>query len=484
MRVKYRFELPSDTLEAFYMDRSNACFIRGPLGSGKTQTVIMKLLAMTHDQPPNAAKIRPTRLIVVRNTYPDLTATTIRDWEAITGDIAPVKRSHPPQQALEFAIADGTTVRCDVIFIALDRADHVRKLRGLQATIAWLNESKELPYSIVEMIDARLGRYPSRALAGVDCVHSGKIVGDTNAPDDDHWYANMERNPPDGWRFVVQPGAVVREGLKWRVNHDAENIGNLPPGYYEKLLNGKRREWIKVNLANEFGTSVDGKQIQDEFSPDIHVREFDVEPDVSVLIGADWGLTPAIALAQEVDGRLRVFDEIITENMSAVQAADALKLRLATAWPGLRYGHGWGDPGAGRAQTDKNTPFNVFGAAGFTIFPTHTNDFTIRRDAVGAMLSRLVSGEPALTIHRRCTVLRKGLAGHYQFRRIAVAGDDRFHDVPDKNMYSHICEALQYLCVGMGEALKLVSSNDDDIPINFSRDKRGDHPISVLRRGS
>ncbi len=453
MKLNVRFEPPSDLLRDYFEDRSTVSMIRGPLGSAKTQTTIMKLMVMMQEQSPNDQGVRPTRLFIIRNTYPDLMTTTIRDWQAITRDIAPIKLGHPPSQLLKYRLPDRTLVECDVLFIALDREDHVRKLRGAQGTFAWFNEAKELPFAVLSMADARLGRYPSRALAGVDCDHAGRIEGDTNAPDDDHWYSKKEADPPRGWKFFVQPGAVRKADGEWVVNPSAENIRNLPPGYYDKLLQGKKEDWIRVNLANELGTSIDGKPIYEEFNQFIHVKEFGIDPDIRILFGVDFGLTPAMVLAQEVNGQLRVFDEVVTSNFSADELAEAAKRRVSLDYPELRWGHGWGDPsGTSGSQADKKTPFMMMQAAKFNIIPAHTNDFGLRRDAVGSRLKRLtMTGEPAMIIHPRCSVLKKGMAGYYMYRRLRVSGDDKFHDVPDKNVYSHICEALQYLSVGMGD---------------------------------
>ena len=40
--------------------------------------------------------------------------------------------------------------------------------------------------------------------------------------------------------------------------------------------------------------------------------------------------------------------------------------------------------------------------------------------------------------------------GGYKYRRVQIGGDERFHDKPDKNMYSHVAESLQYLMLGAG----------------------------------
>ncbi len=67
-----------------------------------------------------------------------------------------------------------------------------------------------------------------------------------------------------------------------------------------------------------------------------------------------------------------------------------------------------------------------------------------------------IRSEPALLIHPRCTTLRKALAGKYQFARVQVSGDERFHDKPLKNEYSHPAEALQYMLMGGGEGRSII----------------------------
>jgi hypothetical protein len=118
----------------------------------------------------------------------------------------------------------------------------------------------------------------------------------------------------------------------------------------------------------------------------------------------------------------------------------------------------WGDPsGENRAQTDKTTPFQVLLAEGVAAVPTYTNDFTIRREAVANLMTRMtMTGEPAFLVSPKCKMLRKGLGGGYRYRRVQVAGDERYMDKPDKNMYSHICEALQYAAVGAGKGTNIL----------------------------
>ena len=49
----------------------------------------------------------------------------------------------------------------DVLFLALDREEDVRKLLSLELTGAWINEAREIPKAIVDTLTGRVGRYPA-----------------------------------------------------------------------------------------------------------------------------------------------------------------------------------------------------------------------------------------------------------------------------------------------------------------------------------
>jgi hypothetical protein len=41
--------------------------------------------------------------------------------------------------------------------------------------------------------------------------------------------------------------------------------------------------------------------------------------------------------------------------------------------------------------------------------------------------------------------------GAYCRRRLQLSGREKYAEKPEKNKYSHVCEALQYACCGEGE---------------------------------
>ena len=69
-------------------------------------------------------------------------------------------------------------------------------------------------------------------------------------------------------------------------------------------------------------------------------------------------------------------------------------------------------------------------------------------------------GEPQLVVSPNCTMLRKGMNGGYKYKRLQVSGEE-FKKVPDKNKYSHVCEALQYAAMGAGKGYDVISSHSN-----------------------
>jgi len=458
----------ANVLSSFMANRSaRYSMIMGPLGSGKTYGCVQRVLAHAIEQAPNDRKERPTRWCVVRNTYPDLMSTTLKDFlevftEPEMGRM--VKGSmEPPTFHGNFKLEDGTTCKPEIVFIALDREQHIKKLRGMQATGFWFNEVKELLKSVVDMADARIGRYPTTIAGGVACSWHG-VLADTNACDTDHWYYRLaEEERPEGWMWFRQPGGVAktdrtdaRGRIVWATNPAAENLFNLPPNYYGNLLPAKDDDWISVNLANEYGFHVDGKPVHPEYVDSVHCLNELPELDIKELrIGIDFGRTPAAALIvyDPLFGRHLVIDEFVVEDMSAALFGPELKLYIERKYPGAAV-RAWGDPaGVARGEATEHTPLDVIRAAGIPIQAAPTQLPELRRAAIARPLrENCMDGRPRLLIYGPgAPIIRKGLQGGFCYRRMAIAGQERFTDTPDKNMYSHPVEALEYGLLGAGE---------------------------------
>src|SRR6185436_4112801 len=127
------------------------------------------------------------------------------------------------------------------------------------------------------------------------------VFGDTNMPDDDHWlYRLFEVDKPKGFTLFRQPGGLKEDKGEYVNNPEAENIQNLPGGYeyYSRQVGGKSKEWIKVFLLAQYGTISDGKVIYPEWNDETHCRNVGVIPGLPLLLGFDYGLTPACVVCQ------------------------------------------------------------------------------------------------------------------------------------------------------------------------------------------
>jgi hypothetical protein len=467
VQIDYSYRPQGPTLDQYIASTVQRTFICGPLGSSKTNASCWKAFRIMCQQAPNREGVRKSRICAIRNTYPDLLGTTAKDWLEMFGDLGRYVKGNmePPTHNLRFKLEDGTTVEAEMIFLALDREEHVRKLRGLQLTAAWLNETKELPFAVVQMLDLRVGRYPQ----DVEPTWYG-IFGDTNAPDTDHWYYRLaEEDRPEGWLFLKQPGGLVRDNTDapWRENPEAENVQNLPKDYYYKGAQGKDEDWIKVNLANEYGFVKDGKPVYPDYRDATHCRPFELVKPLGLYIGMDFGLTPAALIGQKTTmGQWRIRREVVTEDTGIVRFATELKRALDEWFPGWPIVGITGDPAGDQRQAADNeerTVFQILGANQIEAVPAYTNDFSVRTEAFSAPMRRLIDGEPGLLIHPDCKVTRKGLQGGYAFKRLKVAGDERYRDVPDKNKFSHPCEAGQYMVMGGGEGRAVTTKEQPEM---------------------
>lgn len=442
------------TLRKFHSDNSFVRGVMGAIGSGKSVACCMEIINRARKQKPDANGIRRSRWAVIRNTYGELKSTTIKTWESwFDSPNWKIVYDSPIRGMLKVPMQDGTTIELEMLFLALDRPDQAKKLLSLELTGAWINEAREIPRSIVDNVTSRLDRFPSAKDGGA--TWTGMIM-DTNPPDTDHWWYKLaEEETPQGWRFFRQPPALLYDEINgYYPNPAAENISHHTNGYgyYLNQLGGKTKEWIKVYIQAEYGTSIEGKPVYPEYNDSIHCATSDLLPiqKIPLLVSFDFGLTPAACISQVTpSGQFRVIDEIPSANMGIQQfMTDLLMPKLNSEYKEfLTTGSIYmvGDPaGNQRAQTDETTCIQVINSFGFKCEGAHTNSFLARREAVANRMLRLIDGQPAFIISPKCKFLRRGFLGGYRYQKVSLTTAEKYKDEPEKNMFSHIQDALQY----------------------------------------
>lgn len=452
-RPSNRVYIPSATARLFHEDRSFVSCVIGPYGSGKSTMCCQQIVRRTCEMPIWFNGRRKARWAVVRNTSGELQSTTLQTWLQWFGELGDIRKRQKPLLTYEHTFNDGFgVVELELIFIALDREDDVRKIKSLEVTGCYINELSEVPQAALSHFKGRVNhRYPSRSFC--DKPYWSGIIADTNPPDTDHWiYEQFERNRPESYRIFHQPPGLLKDSDgKWIRNPDADNAENLAPDYYTKLAEGQKEGFVKVYCLGEYGSVEIGKRVYPEFNYDIHsVDTIDAIQGEPIHLGWDFGLTPACVVVQFTSrGHLRVLKEYTAEDMGIRTFAKSVVLpALVRDFPYCKVGESEADP-SGIAADEIMEELSCIGelnALGITTQGASTNDLEPRISSVRYFLNSMVDGVPAFRISRMgCPTLIKGFQKDYCYKRKKVSGEEVYKEEPHKNYASHPHDGLQYI---------------------------------------
>jgi|SRR6185503_2686116 len=446
--------IPTGTGQIFHDDDSFVRVIMGPYGSGKSTLSIAEIVRRACAMPVWHSGRRRSRWGIVRNTSGELQSTTLATWLAWFSDLGDIHKRQKPILTYEHTFNDGDgVVELELLFIALDRPEDVRKIKSLELTGCYINELSEVPKAALAHMKGRVNRYPSKAFCREP--YWAGIIADTNPPEDDHWiYKDFEEHKFEHHKLFKQPpGLIKNEDGKWIRNPSADNAEHLPDNYYEMLAEGQSQEFVKVFCLGEYGAVGFGKRVFPEFNPDLHAVENLVaiqgEP---LLIGWDFGLTPACVVMQlTARGQLMVLKEYVGDGIGIRSFAESVVIpALARDFPYCKVGTSVADP-AGNTRSEVMEEMSCIGelsSIGVETRPARTNDIDPRLGSIRYFLNKMVDGKPGFALDKKnCPTLFKGFVKSYVFMRVAVAGEERYKDKPHKNMASHPMDALGYGCL-------------------------------------
>jgi hypothetical protein len=362
---------------------------------------------------------------------------------------------------------------------------------------------------------------------GVGATWAG-IIADTNAGDDTTWWHQFKNNTIDvdlgkqlkklgrGWSFFKQPPAVLEcertgsgfrvnepgyeplvvpqrlvtqgAGRFWTINPNAENVRNLreKEQYYLGQITNKTLPYIQRFLQVKTIYMADGKPWISEYNDEIMSADLPYDKSRPLIGGIDIGsgtLQPAAVIGQRGQfGDLRVLTELpmfdIGTDRFSTELAAFIAVKFNVHHREIEFCI---DPaGDSRDGLFETTWTQHLRSRGFTVRTAVTNDQDTRREAIAAPLGRniTVGGQfrpSSLMIDKSCEMLRAGLSGKWCLRRIQVAGTERYHTEPEKNRWSHVCDALGYFCLGAGEGRILTRGGD---PKHGGADQR--RPVVAL----
>jgi len=495
-----RYPNGSPTLRKFVMEEEpDVQLIEGPIESGKTTGCIAKLYKQMCEMPRGVDGYRHSKFLITRPTYGELLETVVADWlfwfpEKVYGNMT---RSEPYHYYMNFE-----DVRCEVVFMALvDSSEPVmRKLRSTQFTSAWVNEGQYCPLKLFTGIIDRCGRFPARVVTPNYDRRKRAILDNNAPPDNNHWIRRMRGDvalpedmpddqkmaydKPENWKFYRQPAAVLERkdpntgdlGVidqetgkleKYKLNPKAENLQHMGDKPYSTFA-GKSRDEIDRDYRNISRPSRSGTPRHPHFDRDYHVAQEALQPnpDVELILGIDFGLTPAVMFEQRIDGRWYTYREHVAKNEGAEELVESIKEILVKHFPfyvntGIRA---WGDPQGGwrgsQSAKKTKTSFAILRAGGVPVVHPKPKDNPELRMSIGRkLLKGGINKGPKVIIDPSCTWLIAGLDGQAKMVTRTTPDGLVIKSELAKNEHSHPVEAWEYSKWGYGEGADMVKAS-------------------------
>lgn len=476
--------------EAFCNDQRLLTAIMGPYGSAKTTSCIRKVVQSAMWQKPGTDGVRRVRWCVVRDTYAQLETNVMNSWFTWFPKTKENWNGREMCHRLNFHVMIGDDPVPQPIYIEMyframgdQKAEDV--LKGLELTGLWLNEADTLDMATFLFGMPRTGRYPAKKDGG--CQWHG-VICDFNAPDIDNWVYDLlveknlglnaeqeaELRAVLGERFGVgfyqQPGGL---------SPNAENLQNLPEGYYQGLAFAfaNKPNHLRRFVHNLFGAVFNGQPVFPEFNPSIHVASERLVPyrGEPIHAGLDGGNTPALVFFQLIENQFRMIDELViydpgkTEELKRLGSkafAATAKEFVAEQYPTCRMGTFFYDPAIGYGPEDDDEDWlrffrKEFKGAKFRPGGKDGNRIEPRLTSVRDRMVKMPGGRPGLLISPTCRVVIRAFTAGYVIERVKMSnGMGRFRDVPSKNDFSHVMDATQYASLGAETRAAIIDDLD------------------------
>jgi hypothetical protein len=446
--------IPSPTGKLFHEDDSFVRLVMGPFGSGKSTMCSNEIVRRACKMPVWSAGRRRSRWGIIRNTSGELYTTTLPTWLNWAADLGDIRKRQKPVLTYEHIFNDGNgIVELELLFIAIDRPEDLKRLKSLELTAAFVNELSEVPKEILGFLKSRInGRYPPTQFCK-EPYWSG-IIADTNAPDENSWiYKQFEESPTESYKIFKQPPGLIKNADGSYSNNNSHDNPYVAPDFYLKIAENQSEDFIKVYCLGQFGIVSTGKIVFPEYNTDFHaVDDIPIISGLDIHLGWDFGLTPACIVCQITPmGQLRVIKEFTTDRMGLRNFVEHVVLPgLAALFPDNKIGESEADPSGTSADQiiEELSAIGELCSLGIPTQPAYSNDLHPRLSSIKYFLNKLIDGKPAFLVSKKgCPMLHLAFAKMYFFKKLMIVNSDTYKEKPEKNSYSHICDAMQYLAM-------------------------------------
>lgn len=418
--------------------RTQIKVVYGPMGSGKSTLALWEwfIMCLKAEGPLYGA--------VVRASYRELIDSTKKLTEQWFGPFT-TWREGDEEFWFDVPNEKGELLRHTLCFRSIQKAAHTQKFQSVEYNFVWMEEvvpayntsgivGSGLPEEIVGIAMGRLRLKTAKDQERI-------LILTANPPFKNHWLYKS---------FIMtdeQTRKVKNIAVVWQP--PGENKANLPNNYYDGLRQFMDDAQMRRFVNGEVVAAFEGKPVFPECKDHYHITDKPVRLNrqVELVLGHDFGLTPATLITQVLPtGQWVWLDELVMFNRSVDDHFEELRTKLnEEPYKGMTF-RCWGDPsGVAKSQTDAKSAFEIAASKGFSIKPGKI-DWMSRKEAIKQRLNRTVNGEPALIINRLgCDTAVTGMLGGYRYH-VSPGGEPNSR--PEKNMYSHIMDAAQYIATG------------------------------------
>jgi len=405
-------------------------FFGGAMGGGKSYALCGAALYESLRFPGN-------RGVMGRRYLSDFKKTTYLTLKAVLGRPGIIKYER---------VKDNFLVLFNESRIDFFEFENVDKLRSLEVNWAAVDECSEIDPKAFDILQSRMPRWK---------LPDGTILDDIEKK------IYLGSNPEMGWlyeRFVKAYEGISKKDPDFAFvpSLPSENP-YAPKGYVESLIKVFPEDMVKRYVFGDWHVVLEEHPIYEgDFNPDLHCdKRLEYDSNYTIYRGWDFGLTPAVVFVQfDKYGGVNILAELaITKGTMGVEkfANEMVIPFTLRSYPGATVQDYCDPSGWKREETreeriiDSLNQLGIYPSAGAYLQED-------RRLAVVHWLKRMVAAGAALKLNpEKCPVLYEGFLGKFIYKKAAVEGSGlpKF----EKNMWSHVHEALQYCLSGINNEM-------------------------------
>lgn len=231
---------------------------------------------------------------------------------------------------------------------------------------------------------------------------------------------------------------------------------------------GMSRDNIEREYELNWEISSDKPVYGKSFNKNLHIAPEAIvpKPGLPIFRGWDFGLNQCCIVTQFYNNRLHVLREYITEGETSETAVPAILSAFKRDFGDTYFCMDVIDPaGAYSEQSTTSTCYKVLVQNKVENIVLGEQNPEARRNAVKKLLSELHEGKSRFISDPRNKVLNAGFTSGYKYRKVVKGADSTHNDKPVKNQFSHIHDALQYVCTRLTSFANMMKSGFANVRI-------------------